>query len=145
MNAKEVEDLIRTVIREELAGYAVKKRPVDRTVAERMKRYRAKRNVTLHVTEGSTEEKPVTLRRNGQRNAKMNGFHLPEWLKANEDVWDAWIEARIRSKHPPTSWAKSLACTKLEKMQAEGCNVRALLADAAFHNWSSFWVTGDKK
>jgi len=71
---------------------------------------------------------------------KRVSFVLPEWLVKDKDVWDAWVDARTKSKKPPTDWAKSLAVTKLETMQADGHNVRRLLADAAFHNWQSFWV-----
>ena len=71
-------------------------------------------------------------------------FVFPEWLEPNRDVWDAWVEARTRAKHPPTDWAKFLAVSKLEQMKLDGHNVRRLLADAAFHNWQSFYVTKDQ-
>jgi len=66
-------------------------------------------------------------------------FVLPEWLLKDKDVWDAWVEARTKSKKPPTNWAKSLAVTKLERMKEEGHNTRRLLADAAYNNWQSFY------
>jgi hypothetical protein len=70
---------------------------------------------------------------------KREKFSLPEWLDPHRDVWDAWVEARTKAKHPPTNWAKELAVTKLERMRDEGHNPRRLLADAAFNNWQSFY------
>ena len=70
-------------------------------------------------------------------------FSLPDWLEKDRDVWDAWVEARTKSKHPPTDWAKSLAVAKLEHLREQGHNPRRLLADAAFHNWRTFYPAKD--
>lgn len=66
-------------------------------------------------------------------------FILPEWLHPCRDVWDAWVEARTRAKHPPTDWAKWLAVARLEQHEQAGYSVRLLLSDAAYHNWQDFY------
>lgn len=73
------------------------------------------------------------------RKTRGTVFVLPEWLKPHEDVWNAWVEARTKAKHPPTDWAKQLAVRKLEVMKEDGHNPRGLLAEAAFHNWQTFY------
>ncbi len=88
----------------------------------------------------TTTPTPTKVKNKTDTTRKRVSFVLPEWLVKDKDVWDAWVEARTKSKKPPTDWAKHLAVTKLESMQAEGHNVRRLLADAAFHNWQSFWA-----
>lgn len=80
-----------------------------------------------------------------QKSKRHEPFRLPDWLAPHKDVWDAWVEARTRAKHPPTDWAKWLAVSKLEQMQAEGHNVRRLMADAAFHNWQDFYPPKERR
>lgn len=65
-------------------------------------------------------------------------FVLPDWVP--KEHWDAWIEARTKSKKPPTDYAKKVAVGKLEELQKQGYAPDAVLKEAAFNNWSGLWA-----
>ena len=141
-NQEIIRRIVRNVLREELERWAVKKKPPEDLSDKRRKAAMAmlaKRAAKAAIAEQKRTSKKVNGHAHPRANAEQK-FTFPVWLEPHRDVWDAWIAARTKAKHPPTEWALSLAVTKLERMQADGHNVRRLLADAAFHNWQSFYV-----
>jgi asparagine synthetase B (glutamine-hydrolysing) len=152
-NLAQLRALIETILDEKLAKYEIRKKPPEdisekrRAAAMAMLAKRAERAIAEQMLPPKKLNGHAHSRANAEQmlapervSKRKQSFVLPEWLEANRDVWDAWVEARTRSKHPPTSWAKNLAVAKLERMRDDGHNVRRLLADAAFNNWQSFYV-----
>lgn len=147
-NLAQLRALIESILDEKLAKYEIRKKPPEditekrRAAARAMLAKRAERAIAEQMLPHKKLNGHAHPRANAEQKVskRKQPFDLPEWLEPNRDVWDAWVEARTSSKHPPTSWAKNLAVAKLERMRDDGHNVRRLLADAAFNNWQSFYV-----
>lgn len=70
-NLAQLREMMRELLREEFSKWHIRKKSPDKTVAERMRKYRAKqrkeRNVTSSIDRNASLGNPVTLR-NGARN-----------------------------------------------------------------------------
>lgn len=106
--------------------------------------------VTVTVTETETvnlnrEPEPITETKSKTSTAqkKTNGkaLELPEWIPT--DQWNAWIEARIKKRNPPTQFALKLAIIKLDAMREQGHSVARILADSAFNGWAGLFPPKD--
>lgn len=74
---------------------------------------------------------------------KTNGFELPDWIP--QDHWAAWIEARTKSKKPPTEYAKRLAVRKLDNLREQGFPPSQVLMQSAFNNWPGLYPVKEIK
>lgn len=70
-------------------------------------------------------------------------FTLPDWIP--EPQWNAWLEARAKSKKPATEWAKKLAVRRLEDLRDQGHSPALVLAESAFNNWAGLFEPKGKK
>lgn len=73
---------------------------------------------------------------------KVNGsaqapFLLPDWIPV--DQWNAWVEARKKSRKAPTKFAMQLAVAKLDELRKEGHHPAAVLAQSAFNGWAGLF------
>lgn len=80
-----------------------------------------------------------------QPTKKTNGhaFELPDWIP--QDHWAAWIEARTKSKKPPTEYAKRLAVRKLDNLREQGFPPSQVLMQSAFNNWPGLYPVKEIK
>lgn len=97
---------------------------------------------TERETEQSREEKENTSAApaalvSPKKKKSEEPFVLPDWIP--EDHWNAWIEARTKSKHPPTDYAKRLAVLKLDNLREQGYPPGQVLMHAAFNNYSGLF------
>ena len=75
--------------------------------------------------------------------AAKAAFVLPNWIP--EPQWNAWLEARTKSKKPATEWAKKLAVRRLEELRDQGHAPALILAESAFNNWAGLFEPKVKK
>ena len=73
----------------------------------------------------------------GRKSHDVEKPELPEWLPLLQ--WHGWIEARTKSRHPPTNLALRMAVAKLERYREAGHNVAQILAQSAMNNWSDLY------
>ena len=95
---------------------------------------------------------PVTVNREPELKPKpkqkVNGsaqapFLLPDWIP--QDQWDAWIEARKKSRKSPTPFAMRLAVSKLAELRDQGHHPAAVLAESAFHGWAGLFPVKEQR
>ena len=72
----------------------------------------------------------------------VNGFNLPSWVPVEH--WNAWVEARIKARKPPTDYAKRLAVLKLENLRDQGHEPTQVLMQSAFNGWADLFAIKEK-
>lgn len=80
---------------------------------------------------------PSKTKSRAKKRTNGENFHLPDWVPVPQ--WEAWIEARVKQKKPPTEWAKKLAVAKLEELRDLGHHPAAVLAQSAFQGWTDLY------
>lgn len=93
-------------------------------------------------------EVEVEVKRSTSKTKKVNGsaqapFILPDWIP--QDLWNAWVEARTKAKHPPTDYAKRLAVMKLDNLREQGHPPAQVLMHSAFNGWSDLYAPKENK
>jgi hypothetical protein len=118
---------------------------IDRTAAERQRRFRERQkssppdNVTRDVTLRNTEEN----RGDKKRIDKKEYISIPEWMPLNE--WEAFKQMRVKAKKPMTPYAERLVIGKLEKFKQKGHDPAYLLNQSTINNWQDIYEPkGDK-
>ncbi len=69
-------------------------------------------------------------------------MELPAWLDA--DLWVEFRSARKKMKSPMTEYAEKLLIGKLEKLKAQGYNVREIVEESIMRGWSGLFPPRDK-
>ena len=70
-----------------------------------------------------------------------NGFVLPEFIK--QDIWDAFVEMRIKQKANPTQRAKELLVKDLEKVKNKGDDPNLVLEQSIKNGWKGLFPLKD--
>lgn len=68
---------------------------------------------------------------------KKPKFEVPFWVP--ERPWEAYVEMRIKTKHPMTDYAKKLAIAKLGELMHQGHTPTAVLEQSIFYSWQGLF------
>jgi hypothetical protein len=113
---------------------------IDRTAAERQRRFRERQkssppdNVTRDVTLRNTEEK----RGDKKRIDKKEYISIPEWMPLIE--WEAFKQMRTKIKKPITDHAEKLLIGKLEKFMQQGYDPAEMLNQSTLNDWQDIYA-----
>lgn len=75
--------------------------------------------------------------------AQVAAFTLPDWIPS--DAWDGFIETRIRIRSKPTPYSVRLLIKKLQKLKAEGQDVRAVLEQSIERSWRGLFAVDTER
>jgi hypothetical protein len=85
----------------------------------------------------STQSKLYKTKEKKIREDNKEIFSLPEWIPV--EVWNAFIEMRIKKKKPATDWAKKLIINKLTKFKNDGENITDILNKSILKTWEDVY------
>lgn len=97
------------------------------------KRYASASTLTTTTTTTPT----TTTSKTKAKGLAQAPFVLPDWIPLEH--WQAWIEARTKTRHAPTDYAKRLAVIKLDNLREQGHEPAQVLMNAAFNGWSGLF------
>lgn len=98
------------------------------------------RGVGVGVGVGEKQNKG-TVR--AMRSPSPSAFVLPEWIPP--EPWNAWVEARKKSRKAPTEYALRLAVRKLDNLRERGESPAQVLAQSAFNGWADLYPQKEEK
>jgi len=91
-----------------------------------------------------TSREPVSLGEEGggkrekvrgkSKKVKGKGIKLPDFI--DKEVWDAFLEMRVKMRKAPTDKAKELLVKDLEKLHASGDDANEVLNQSIKNNWA---------
>lgn len=70
-------------------------------------------------------------------------FVLPDWI--DKEAWDFFVDHRKQKKKPLTAHAKKLAIQQLDKLRAQGNNVKDVINQTILNSWSGFFAISTPK
>ena len=130
------ESLPKTVMTPKTQSLPVSPKSLPKTVTKSLPN-RYTQNKEINITK---EINNITIKENIK---EKRGIDLPEWL--SQEVWDAFVEMRIKIKHPLTEYAQMLAIKKLTRLRNQGEDANEILEKAILNSWRGIYSQKDER
>jgi hypothetical protein len=79
----------------------------------------------------------------GEKSADAPVFCLPDWIP--EQTWKEYLEMRVKIRKPMTDKAKSLAVAKLQALESQGQEPKAVLEQSILNSWAGLFTLAKDK